>query len=192
MTEPPAGIRLVPAGPDDAATLLDLEEALFPEDPWTAAMIREELASEFSLYLLALEDGGAPAAAGGAALTLPPFGIDEAGAVRGYGGVRIVGEDADIMTIGVVPESRGRGLGAEILARLLDLAAERGATACFLEVRESNGPARRLYERAGFVEVGRIRRYFRRPAEDAIAMRADLVDRPRTPLPEDSAKSANM
>ncbi len=183
MTESPAAVRLIPAGPSDAATLLALEEALFPEDPWTAAMIHEELASPYSIYLLALEgDAAAP----------PRTGIDEAGAVRGYGGVRIVGEDADIMTIGVVPSSRGRGLGAAILERLLELAAERGASACFLEVRESNGPARRLYERAGFVEVGRICRYFRRPTEDAIAMRADLVDRWRTAPSDGSAKSANM
>ncbi|WP_235827028.1 ribosomal protein S18-alanine N-acetyltransferase [Actinomyces culturomici] len=183
MTLSPAGIRLIPAGPGDAATLLALEETLFPEDPWTAAMIREELASAYSVYLLALEgDAAAP----------PGSGIDEAGAVCGYGGVRIVGEGADIMTIGVVPESRGRGLGAAILERLLDLAAARGASACFLEVRESNGPARRLYERAGFVEVGRIRRYFRRPTEDAIAMRAGLVDRCGTAPSDGSAKSANM
>ena len=56
-----------------------------------------------------------------------------------------------------------------------DAAAERGAQQVYLDVRESNWPARRLYASRGFVEIGRRRRYYRRPAEDALVLRKDLA-----------------
>ncbi|WP_083663222.1 ribosomal protein S18-alanine N-acetyltransferase [Actinomyces mediterranea] len=144
------------ASDDDALLLAGFEQALFPEDAWTLAMIREELVSEWSHFVLAYEDEA--------------DGSDPIG----YGGVKTVGDDADIMTIGVVESARGRGAGAQILATLTNEAKLRGARRVFLEVRESNEAARRLYEGAGFVELGRIRNYFRNPNEDAVLMRAEL------------------
>ncbi len=145
------------AEPADAPTILALEEAIFPEDPWTAAMIGEELASPHSDYLLACEG-------------------DEDGPAIGYAGVKTVADGADIMTIGVLPAARGAGLGRALLDELLALASARGASAVFLEVRESNAAARALYAAAGFDEIGRIARYFRNPLEDAIGMRLLLPE----------------
>ena len=51
---------------------------------------------------------------------------------------------------------------------LLDQAKSACASKIFLEVRESNQPARRLYEKHGFREIGRRRRYYQNPLEDAI------------------------
>ncbi|HXF95509.1 MAG TPA: GNAT family N-acetyltransferase, partial [Gemmatimonadales bacterium] len=62
-------------------------------------------------------------------------------------------------------------LVGEAVARL----AREGASAVYLEVRESNTVARRLYRRLGFEEVGRRARYYRRPEEDAVVLRAALV-----------------
>lgn len=144
------------ASSEDALLLAGFEQALFPEDAWTLAMIREELASPWSHYVLAYEDDA------------------EGSEPIGYGGVKTVGDDADIMTIGVVESARGRGVGMRILAALTGEAKRRGARRVFLEVRESNEAARRLYESAGFVDLGRIRNYFRNPSEDAVLMRAEL------------------
>lgn len=151
-------VRIVPAGVADAGLLLALEEVLFPEDPWTEGMIREELASPHSAYLLALAPG------------------DEGEtAVLGYAGVKCVADAADVMTIGVLSDARRLGLGRALLDALVDLARSRGARCVFLEVRESNAAARALYASAGFTEIGRIRRYFRNPEEDAVGMRLDLA-----------------
>lgn len=151
MTFAPASLWR--AGPGDEALLAVLENEIFPEDPWTPAMIAEELASPFSTYLLALGDEGECLA---------------------YGGVKVVGDAADIMTIGVVEAARGRGLGRFLLDGLIGAAREGGAEAVFLEVRRSNLAARALYASAGFMEIGVIRRYFRNPVEDAVDMRLDL------------------
>ncbi|MOA53014.1 ribosomal-protein-alanine N-acetyltransferase [compost metagenome] len=76
------------------------------------------------------------------------------------------------------PESQGRGLGLRLLEHLMQRAGELKAAECFLEVRESNQSAYRLYERYGFNEIGRRRGYY--PAvggrEDALVMACTLVD----------------
>lgn len=166
----PPAIRILSAHESDTGLLCALEQILFPEDAWTEGMIREELASPYSDYLLAIaaEEPDAAAARDG----------EGGGAVIGYGGIKTVGDAADVMTIGVLPQARRLGVGRAILDALLVRSARRGAAAAFLEVRESNTGARALYEAAGFTESGRIRRYFRNPVEDAITMTARLGRRP--------------
>jgi len=56
---------------------------------------------------------------------------------------------------------------------MLEVLAGRGVQQVFLEVRESNAPARALYTAQGFKEVGRRKQYYRRPVEDAIVLRLD-------------------
>lgn len=141
------------AHPADEELLVRLEEEIFPEDPWTRAMIAEELASPFSCYVLALGPEGEALA---------------------YGGIKVVADAADIMTLGVVKAARGQGLGRFLLRELITVARHRGAEAIFLEVRRSNLAARTLYASAGFEEIGILRRYFRHPVEDAIDMRLSL------------------
>ena len=64
----------------------------------------------------------------------------------GYGWV---GPGVPELSIALLPEWRGRGIGSRLLIRLLEMAKEMGITAISLSVSEGN-PARRLYERAGF------------------------------------------
>ena len=97
------------------------------------------------------------------------------GDVVGYGGAKVGGDQADVMTIGVRAHARGRGIGAAILDALLDWSREAGAREIFLDVRPSNKGAIGLYESRGFVEIGRRPRYFRNPVEEAVEMRAPLV-----------------
>lgn len=139
---------------DDLEALVDLEALTFPEDPWTPFMLADELMSPASRYWIAADESGAPI---------------------GYGGVKVGGDQADVMTIGVAPQARGRGAGAAILDALLDWARQAGAAEIFLDVRPSNEGAIALYNSRWFVEIGRRPRYFRNPVEEAVEMRAPLT-----------------
>lgn len=96
----------------------------------------------------------------------------------GHGVIQLILDEAHLLNITVKPESQGRGLGLRLLEHLMSRALELKAVECFLEVRASNQPAYRLYERYGFNEIGRRRDYY--PAvggrEDALVMACTLVD----------------
>lgn len=96
----------------------------------------------------------------------------------GHGVIQIILDEAHLLNITVKPESQGRGLGLRLLEHLMARANALGARECFLEVRESNQSAYRLYERFGFNEIGRRRGYY--PAvggrEDALVMACTLLD----------------
>jgi ribosomal-protein-alanine N-acetyltransferase len=86
---------------------------------------------------------------------------------------RVAADEAEILTLAVVPEARRAGLGGTLLAEAMAAAALRGAGTMFLEVSESNRPARALYGAAGFAEVGRRRRYYA-DGSDALVLRRGL------------------
>ncbi len=98
----------------------------------------------------------------------------------GHGIIQLVLDEAHLLNIAVKPESQGRGLGLQLLTYLMGRANARQASECFLEVRASNQPAYRLYERYGFNEIGRRRNYY--PAadgqgrEDALVMACTLLE----------------
>jgi ribosomal-protein-alanine N-acetyltransferase len=78
--------------------------------------------------------------------------------------------------VAVSPTARRRGIGGQLLDAAIAVAEQHNADALYLDVRESNAVARALYRSRGFVEVGRRRRYYRRPAEDAIVLRRAIGD----------------
>jgi len=80
---------------------------------------------------------------------------------------RGLGPEWEIENLVVADAARRRGLGERLVAELLVLARGRGAQTIFLEVRESNRPARALYSKMGFVESGRRKSYYKNPEEDA-------------------------
>jgi len=82
----------------------------------------------------------------------------------------LVADQAHINNLAVLPELRGRGLGTQLLAAVTDEATHLGATLLTLEVRQSNIPARRLYERAGFYQDGVRKNYYTNPIEDALIL----------------------
>jgi ribosomal-protein-alanine N-acetyltransferase len=98
------------------------------------------------------------------------------GAVVGYAVVWYVAREAELGNLAVAPEWRQLGLGGRLLDWSVTRARARGVERMFLEVRESNRNAQRLYEGRGFVQVGRRKRYYRAPAEDAWVMCLELVD----------------
>lgn len=91
-------------------------------------------------------------------------------------GQAIAGE-AELLTIAVDPAARGQGQGGLLLQAFLDRARTLGAERAFLEVAADNGPAIRLYSRAGFSQSGRRKGYYHHPngaREDAIMMALSL------------------
>ena len=80
----------------------------------------------------------------------------------------------ELENIVVAPTSRRKGLGKRLLDALLSAARKTSSSAIFLEVRESNAPARTLYENAGFEQTGRRKSYYANPVEDAILYRLTL------------------
>ena len=100
---------------------------------------------------------------------------EEAGKLCGFVCAKAVAEEWEIENVVVATEFLRRGIANELVRNLIQRAGNEAASAILLEVRESNLPARGLYEKLGFREVGRRRVYYRNPVEDAIlyALRFD-------------------
>lgn len=87
----------------------------------------------------------------------------------------IVGRQAsrewEIENIVVDAAARRRELGSQLLREFIDHVRARGGSEIHLEVRESNLPARKLYEKWGFIASGRRKAYYQDPPEDALLLR---------------------
>lgn len=83
------------------------------------------------------------------------------GHVVGVATVNVATDEAHLLDLAVAVDHRRRGIGARLVAAVREVARdERGATAMTLEVRAGNAPARSLYRRLGFDEVGRRPAYY--------------------------------
>lgn len=100
------------------------------------------------------------------------FIAGEAGEPLGFVLLGLAADEAEVITLAVLPAARRRGIGAALVAAAAREAATRGATRLFLEVAEDNAPARALYARTGFVPVGRRKGYYAREsgAVDALVL----------------------
>jgi ribosomal protein S18 acetylase RimI-like enzyme len=86
----------------------------------------------------------------------------------------IVLDELQIDNVAVAAWWRGRGIASELVAAGLFHARQSGCRSAVLEVRTANLPARQLYLKSGFIEVGRRPGYYQHPTDDAIIMTADL------------------
>ncbi len=94
--------------------------------------------------------------------------------LTGYSVMWFAADEGELGDIAVVPERRGEGIGRMLLRESIAVAASRGTRSLYLEVRESNEVARRLYEKVGFSVVGVRKQYYNEPVEDAIVMKLDV------------------
>jgi ribosomal-protein-alanine N-acetyltransferase len=99
-------------------------------------------------------------------------------AIVGFAGLWVMVDEAHVTTFAVDPRWRRRGVGERLLLALLDISVARRAREATLEVRLSNMPARRLYEKYGFRPVGIRPRYYSDNGEDALIMTTDALDSP--------------
>ncbi len=141
-------VRLAQAA--DLHAIVALEREAF-SDPWSLRSFTDLLASSAAWFAVATAEGGA--------------GID------GFVIALHSGDEAEIANIAVRADRRGTGVGAALLDAAIRHVESVGARELFLEVRESNLAARRLYEQRDFAEVGRRPRYYRSPLEDALVLR---------------------
>lgn len=133
----------------DVPAIVEIERAVF-SDPWSAQSFREALGHPAVYFSCACRDDGD---------------------VLGYVVAWFVADEGEIANLAVARAAWGAGIGRALLDAALLEAVSREVTAVYLEVRESNERARRLYESRDFEQVGRRRGYYRRPVEDAIVLR---------------------
>ena len=100
---------------------------------------------------------------------------EQGGTVVGLVCVRVIGEESELLNIAVHPSARGQGVGSQLMEQALREAAQTGANRMFLEVRETNAPALRLYERLSFAVSGRRPGYYADPPADALVLQRGLV-----------------
>jgi ribosomal-protein-alanine N-acetyltransferase len=98
---------------------------------------------------------------------------EETGEVAGYIMAWLVADELHVTNLAVEPTHRRSGIAAALLDHTLKDARNRGAVWCQLEVRISNTPARSLYERFGFHEIG-VRKGYYQDEEDAVVMGLEL------------------
>ena len=122
--------------------------------PWSREALEDELDNPYARYVVC---------------------TDTDGNVVGYIGSRIVLDSADITNVAVRPQYRRRGIGYDLVTRMLEQMTALGVTSVLLEVRESNLPAQNCYARAGFAVVGRRKNYYELPKEDALLMGRELL-----------------
>jgi ribosomal-protein-alanine N-acetyltransferase len=97
-----------------------------------------------------------------------------ASAVAGFLVARLVASEWELENIVVARGSRGKGIGTQLMQALLGHATQTKSESVFLEVRESNTTARRLYEKLGFQQIGRRKSYYANPLEDSVLYSKDL------------------
>jgi ribosomal-protein-alanine N-acetyltransferase len=159
-----AGAEITVRAEADVALLAAIHAACF-DDAWTEDAFTSLLASPgcFALVAQLAGDDG------------PPAGMILA---------RVAGEDCEIITIGVRPPARRRGIATLLLDHTVPRALGLGATRQVLEVGVENGPARGLYASLGFAECGKRRGYYGAAGGDAVILARDIRPVPQTALRE--------
>ncbi len=100
------------------------------------------------------------------------------GDARAFLLVRIIADEAEILTIATHPAHRRQGLARALLEQFHKAAQQRGAAHAFLEVAADNLPARALYQAAGYTQIGQRRAYYARTggkAADALILQRRLT-----------------
>jgi ribosomal-protein-alanine N-acetyltransferase len=137
----------------DLPVFVSLDKELFPYSPWSASQYREEFSSPTRYFVVA---------------------VDEGESIIGYAGVFAPGQvEADILTVGVVPSHRGKGIAKALMALLTDWAKAQGSTAMMLEVKLDNSEAIGLYQSLGYSKLN-IRKDYFGAGLDAQVMRLEL------------------
>ena len=136
---------------DHVAQVAELEKLCFGTEAWSEKSVASELTNPLSLWLVAL-DGDR---------------------VAGYVGSQSVLGESDMMNVAVHPDYRRRGIAEQLCLALVEALKEKGNYCLTLEVRSSNEPAKALYEKLGFLQVGLRKNYYRNPKEDACILRKE-------------------
>lgn len=141
-------IEIVDTGFEHIDDIAELEKQCF-SIPWTSEQLASQLTDNMHICLAA---------------------VDGEGRTVGYVGLMYVLDEGYISNVAVAPAHRREGIGGMLLDTLRERAEEKGLAFLTLEVRQTNEPAKSLYKKHGYVEVGLRKGYYTKPTEDAILM----------------------
>ena len=148
----PAGVKFRPMNAMDLVTVYAIEKVAYKEDPWSLAQFKEELKAKNRWYIVAEFENQ----------------------VIGYAGALTNGDAVDVLTLTVSPEHRRKGIGRELLRRLIDWSRNKKVAAIMLEMRVGNSEAYPLYLANGFVPLQERKNYYG-PGVHATVMRKELT-----------------
>ena len=132
------------------SSLYEIEKEAF-SDFWSEKGMKDELSLKQANYYVAEDDGK----------------------IIGFAGFWLIIDEAEIMKVAVRKSERGKGVGNALLIAIIDDAAMMGAKTILLEVREGNTPARKLYEKHGFISYA-IREKYYEGKENAVLYKKNL------------------
>jgi len=145
-------VNILKLSPEDTVLLqacAELEKICIPEEAWSLESFRSEAGKPSGFVLAAL---------------------DEQQKLAGFLTASCILDTADLTNIAVAPEYRRQGIAGMLLK---ELCAGIGKASLFLEVRESNLPARNFYQKHGFEQVGIRKNFYQHPDENAILMKLE-------------------
>lgn len=131
----------------DAGEIAAMEAEYF-SDAWSEGDILATLSTELAMCFAAVDDSG----------------------LVGYILGRKIIPEGEIYRVAVKAERRQRGIGARLLAYAIKSEVPEGVETVFLEVREANAAARRLYSSEGFTEISIRKNYYKNPTDNAVIM----------------------
>ncbi|MBI5682628.1 MAG: ribosomal protein S18-alanine N-acetyltransferase [Deltaproteobacteria bacterium] len=137
--------------PLDINEVLKIEDESFPK-PWAASLFEKELKNPFSLSFVAR------------------LNKKDSSKLIGYIVIWLVAEEAHILNIAVHPDYRRKGIGKRLIKFIMDFLLNKSTRAVYLEVRDSNTAAQKLYRGFGFREIGIRKGYYSDNKEDAVVM----------------------
>ena len=124
-----------------------LEEECFSH-PWSKQSLSESLENEYSVFLVAVEDGK----------------------IVGYVGMEVIVDEGYIFNVAVSADYRRRGVGYALVRELVTYGMKNSLCFITLEVRQSNAAAISLYSKFGFIRAGERKNYYSDPEENAVLM----------------------
>ena len=137
---------------DEIDDILQIEHGSFT-DPWSKSSFEEAINSDnITVYSV----------------------TDDNGNMVGFSCLLMIDYEAEILNIAVDRNSRNQGIGTLLATHMINICRSNGVEDIFLEVRESNVSARALYVKLGFAEIGKRKKYYSNPTEDAILMKLSL------------------
>ena len=139
--------EISPMNEEDIAEIAEIEKECF-STPWSEDALRSELSNDGAFFLKAVTDGE----------------------ISGYIGMHTVLDECYIANIAVKNNFRRRGIGEAILYSAEKAALDKGCSFISLEVRVSNTPAIKLYEKRGYISQGQRKNFYSNPTENALIM----------------------
>lgn len=145
--EPGSGVSVREMVQTDVANVAQIEREAFSR-PWSEQGFLDALNQKNAIFLVAECEGQ----------------------IVGYCGLYYAADEGEITNVAVRKSFRRRNIADMIISKIVNMAQQKKLAAIYLEVRESNTPARKLYEKHGFVPQGIRKNFYRNPQEHAIVM----------------------